>query len=155
MTTQLAAVRALDAGQHDGPVHRSIIAVDLEGSTKRTNPSPLVLVVSEEIFSRRVEIFSRIVRHGYVDEGPYEQCVHVRVAERRRRGRVHVPIPARSDLSLAGRRAKTGKPSPSLAIATEKGPAEEQPGEAATDLPMVSERGGPRRGQGRPRAGRR
>jgi hypothetical protein len=262
MRTQLAAVRALDAGPRDGPVHRSIIAVDLEGSTKRTNlvkgelrrilydlldralkaagvstrhleqltdrgdgvlilvrpdddvpktvllgrlipmltdllvehnaavahpalqirlravvhagevhddgrgfygedldvafrlldaptvkralreatASPLVLVVSEEIFSG-------IIRHGYVDEGPYERCVHVRVAERRRRGRVHVPVPARPDRSLAGRRAKTGPPSPSLAIAAEEGPAGEQPMEAAA-LPRVSGRGAPRPGPG-------
>jgi hypothetical protein len=34
MSAQLAVVPALD----DGPVHRSIVAVDVEGSTKRTNP---------------------------------------------------------------------------------------------------------------------
>jgi hypothetical protein len=37
------------------------------------------------------EIFSAIVRHGYVDESPYGRRVCVRVGERRRRGRVHVP----------------------------------------------------------------
>ena len=38
MTTQLAAVAFLDGRRPVGPVHRSIIAVDLEGSTRRTDP---------------------------------------------------------------------------------------------------------------------
>lgn len=38
MTTRLAAVTYLDGRRPGGPVHRSIIAVDLEGSTLRTNP---------------------------------------------------------------------------------------------------------------------
>lgn len=38
MTTRLAAVTLLDGRRPSGPVHRSIIAVDLEGSTLRTNP---------------------------------------------------------------------------------------------------------------------
>lgn len=38
MTTRLAAVAFLDGRRPSGPVHRSILAVDLEGSTLRTNP---------------------------------------------------------------------------------------------------------------------
>jgi hypothetical protein len=38
MSTRLAAVGLLDDQRPTGPVHRSIIAVDLEGSTMRTNP---------------------------------------------------------------------------------------------------------------------
>ena len=38
MTTRLAAVASLDGQRPAGPVYRSIIAVDLEGSTQRTNP---------------------------------------------------------------------------------------------------------------------
>ena len=38
MTTRLAAVTFLDGQRPAGPVYRSIIAVDLEGSTRRTNP---------------------------------------------------------------------------------------------------------------------
>jgi hypothetical protein len=53
---------------------------------REASASPLVLVVSEEIFTG-------IVRHGYVEGGRYEQRVQVRVGERRRRGRVHVPLP--------------------------------------------------------------
>lgn len=37
MSTRLAAVAFLDNKQPAGPVHRSIIAIDLEGSTTRTN----------------------------------------------------------------------------------------------------------------------
>jgi hypothetical protein len=62
--------------------------------------SPLVLVVSEEIFTG-------IVRHGYVDNGLYQQRVQVRVGERRRRGRVNVPGPADFDRPVSIRRAKT------------------------------------------------
>lgn len=38
MTTQLSAVAYLDVQQPTGPLYRSIVAVDLEGSTTRTNP---------------------------------------------------------------------------------------------------------------------
>jgi hypothetical protein len=38
MTTRLAAVTFLDGQRPAGPVYRSIIAIDLEGSTRRTNP---------------------------------------------------------------------------------------------------------------------
>jgi len=62
--------------------------------------APLVLVVSEEIWAG-------IVRHGYVDDGPYQQRVHVKVGGRQRRGRVHLPVPARSDLPALVPRART------------------------------------------------
>jgi hypothetical protein len=38
MSNRLAAVAVLDSQQPAGPLYRSIIAVDLEGSTMRTNP---------------------------------------------------------------------------------------------------------------------
>lgn len=38
MSTQLTAVRPMGTRSIAGPVHRSIVAVDVEGSTKRTNP---------------------------------------------------------------------------------------------------------------------
>jgi class 3 adenylate cyclase len=50
--------------------------------------SSLILVISEEIFSG-------IVRHGYV-EGSYEPLVRIRVAGRQHRGWVHIPIPGTS-----------------------------------------------------------
>ena len=34
-----AAMPSTDVRLPDGPVHRSIVAVDVEGSTKRTNPA--------------------------------------------------------------------------------------------------------------------
>jgi hypothetical protein len=72
--------------------------------------SPLVLVVSEEIYSG-------IIRHGYVDVGPQVASVSVRVARRRRRGWVHVPVPTLADRALTVSRTKTVVRSPSLAIA--------------------------------------
>ena len=39
MSSRLAPVAFLDGRHQAGPVHRSIIAVDLEGSTTRTNPA--------------------------------------------------------------------------------------------------------------------
>jgi len=38
MSTQLTAVRPMGLRSIAGPVHRSIVAVDVEGSTRRTNP---------------------------------------------------------------------------------------------------------------------
>ncbi len=38
MSTRLAAVASVDSQRPAGPVYRSIIVLDLEGSTKRTNP---------------------------------------------------------------------------------------------------------------------
>jgi hypothetical protein len=46
--------------------------------------SPLVLVVSEEIYSG-------IIAHGYVDDCEYRQAVRVRVTGKQHRGWVHVP----------------------------------------------------------------
>jgi hypothetical protein len=55
--------------------------------------SPLVLVISDEIFRT-------IVRHGYLDEGQYEPLVRVRVADQERRGWVCTPPPAAWDQPL-------------------------------------------------------
>jgi hypothetical protein len=252
MSNQLAEVRTLDVRPQDGPVHRSIVALDLEGSTRRTNPvkgelrralydildralkaagiganhldqltdrgdgvlilirphddvpktvllaqlipmlaallveynaavaqptlhlrlravvhageihddgkgfygedldvafrlldaptvkralreavaSPLVLVISEEIFSG-------IVRHGYVDEGRYERRVHVQVADRRRRGRVQIPVPADHGGPPVSRRTSTVRSAPPLAIARMDDMSRKA---AAKHLPMVNER---------------
>ncbi len=48
--------------------------------------SPLVLVVSDEIYSG-------IIAHGYVDGGTYSPLVRVRVADKQHRGWVHIPDP--------------------------------------------------------------
>ena len=79
--------------------------------------APLVLVVSEEIWAG-------IVRHGYVDGGPYQQRVQVKVGERRRRGRVHLPVPARSDLPALVPRARAPLASGSRPVASLAGPAD-------------------------------
>jgi hypothetical protein len=52
----------------------------------RQATAPLVLVISDEIYSG-------IVRHGYVDASTYFPLVWVRVAKRPRRGWVHIPAP--------------------------------------------------------------
>src|SRR5208282_3809900 len=39
MSILLTAVQSLDARLPDGPVHRTIVAFDVEGSTKRNNPA--------------------------------------------------------------------------------------------------------------------
>jgi hypothetical protein len=79
--------------------------------------APLVLVVSEEIWAG-------IVRHGYFDDGPYQQRVQVKVGQRRRRGRVHVPVPVRSDRPALVPRARTPLTSGSRAVASLAGPAD-------------------------------
>lgn len=106
--------------------------------------APLGLVVSEEIFSG-------IIRHGYVAAGPYQQQVQVRVGERQRRGRIYLPVPASSDLPVPIRRADASSPSPPLAIASLGGPAE-RPVAAYASL---NGREAHRPEQGSPGAGRR
>jgi hypothetical protein len=97
--------------------------------------APLVLVVSEEIWAG-------IVRHGYVDGGPYRQRVQVTVGERRRRGRVHLPVPSRADLPALVPRARTALASAPLVSSSLAGPADRV---AAS---YVNGRGGPRLARG-------
>lgn len=72
--------------------------------------APLVLVISEEIWAG-------IVRHGYVGDGPFEQRVRVKVGERRRYGRVQLPVPSRAGLPALVPRPRTALTSGSPAIA--------------------------------------
>jgi hypothetical protein len=72
---------------------RLLDAPSVKRALREAPGSPLVLVISEEIFSA-------VVRHGYVNESPYGHCVYVRVGERRRRGRVHVPDALGRDQAL-------------------------------------------------------
>jgi hypothetical protein len=81
--------------------------------------SPLVLVISEEIFRT-------IVRHGYLDEGKYEPLVRVRVADRQHRGWVHTPVPVLYDQPLAIR----GTMASPLPAALAGAPAVKPPAEA-------------------------
>ncbi len=71
--------------------------------------APLVLVVSDEIYSG-------IVCHGYVDAGTYLPLVQVRVAGRRHRGWVHVPVPVTAAPAHAPRLVAA----PALAIPGER-----------------------------------
>lgn len=64
------AIRLLDAA----PVKKAL----------RQTPSPLALVVSDEIYCG-------IIAHGYLDSDSYRPLVRVRVAGKRRRGWVHIP----------------------------------------------------------------
>jgi hypothetical protein len=117
---------------------RLLDSPSVKRALREASASPLVLVISEEIFSG-------IVRHGYVDKGSYEQCVHVRVAERRRRGRVQVPAPPEPDRPRSARRAKRRLPSPPLALA----PWDESADHAlAGGVASVSGRAGRRPGRG-------
>ncbi len=72
---------------------RLLDAPGVKKALRNAPTSPLALVVSEEIHSA-------IVRQGYVDGGPYEQSVSVRVAERRLRGWVNIPVPAAAERAL-------------------------------------------------------
>lgn len=82
--------------------------------------SPLVLVISEEIFRT-------IVRHGYLGEARFEPTVRVRVADRVHRGWVHAPIPGIHVPPLVNCRTWTSVP-PRNCIA---GPAAKPPLQAA------------------------
>jgi hypothetical protein len=83
--------------------------------------APLALVISEEIWAG-------IVRHEYVDSGPYRQRIRVTVGERRRHGRVQLPVPARSDLPGLVARPRTPLTSGSLAVASVAGPVDRAAG---------------------------
>jgi hypothetical protein len=106
--------------------------------------APLVVVVSEEMFSG-------IIRHGYVEGGPYQQRVQVRVGERQRRGRVYLPVPVSSGLPVPIRRANASSPSPSLTVASLGGPAER----AVAGSASINGHEGHRSAPGSPGAGRR
>ena len=62
----------------------------LKQALREATASPLVLVVSEEIFTG-------IVQQGYLDAGPYQPLGRVRVGHRDRRGWWHVPAPLAPD----------------------------------------------------------
>ena len=70
--------------------HRLLDAPKVKKTLREATGSPLVLVISDEIFAG-------IVRHGYVDVGPYTAVVRVRVADRLRLGRIYIPAPINVD----------------------------------------------------------
>jgi hypothetical protein len=102
-----------------------------------TPNTPIILVVSEEIYTG-------IVRQGYVDSSQYGRSVRVLVGDEHRRGRLSVPIPM--DPSRLGAIPQLrAEHSPSLTIAPVNGH-----GRAA-----INRREGPRSERGSPGAGRR
>src|SRR5580692_6358512 len=99
---------------------RLVNAPAVKRALREAAAAPLVLVVSEEIFTA-------VVRHGYVGTDDYEPAVRVRVGERLRRGRVHIPVPADTSrpavIRRAGARLPSAKP---LSIAAVNGRARDQ-----------------------------
>jgi hypothetical protein len=75
---------------------RLLNAQKVKETLRETPAAPLVLVVSEAIFTG-------IVRHRYVDADGYEPLVRVRVAELSHRGWVHLPPPGTPDRLVAVR----------------------------------------------------
>jgi hypothetical protein len=69
---------------------RLLDAPKLKKALQEAAASPLVLVVSDEIYNG-------IVQQDYLDGGPYRPLGRVRVGNRHRRGWVHIPVPLDPD----------------------------------------------------------
>jgi len=65
---------------------RLLDAPTLKKALQEAVASPLILVISQQIFNG-------IVQAGYLDDGPYRPLVRVRVGRRQHRGWVHIPAP--------------------------------------------------------------
>lgn len=89
---------------------RLLEAPRLKKALKEAVASPLILVVSEEIFHG-------IVEQGYLDDAPFRPLIRVRVGRRQRKGWVHVPVPLNPERAAAGRRPRGQLPSAQLSIA--------------------------------------
>jgi hypothetical protein len=85
---------------------RLLDAASVKKALRQAAESPLVLVISDEIHSA-------IVCQDYVDRGSYRPMPGVRVANRLRRGWVHIPEPQEGSTSSepAGRPARIIRPS--------------------------------------------
>jgi hypothetical protein len=88
---------------------RLLDAPKVKRALREASASPLVLVVSEEIFVG-------IVRHRYFDGGMYQPLVRVRMAGRQHRGWVHIPVRPDADRPTAIRWAKSQLPAASLGV---------------------------------------
>jgi len=93
---------------------RLLEAPRLKRELKEAVASPLILVVSEEIFHG-------IVEQGYLNDALFKPLVRVRVGRRQRRGWVHVPVPLTLDRSVASRRPRGQLLSLPLSIAPVNG----------------------------------
>jgi hypothetical protein len=119
---------------------RLLEAPRLKRELKEAAASPLVLVVSEEIFHG-------IVEQGYLNDALFEPLVRVRVGRRQRRGWVHVPVPPTLDRSVAGRRPRGQLSSLPLSIASLNGHDQGRPEDRWAGS-GVNGRGAPRSGPG-------
>ena len=99
---------------------RLLEAAALKKALKKATASPLILVVSEEIFNG-------IVRQGYLDGASFEPLVRVRVGRRQRRGWAHIPDPLPPVRPTANRRPRSQLPSTPLSIAPLNGRGPWQP----------------------------
>ena len=93
---------------------RLLEAPRLKKSLKVATASPLILVVSEEIFNG-------IVQQGYLDGAVFEPLVRVRVGRRQRRGWVHIPDPVSVDRPAVNRWPSGQLPSAQLSVAPVNG----------------------------------
>jgi hypothetical protein len=118
VTDPALAVR-LRAVVHAGEVHgddrgfygedldaafRLLDAPRLKKALRNATGSPLILIVSDEIFAG-------IIRHGYIDGGRYEPCVRIRVADRSYKGWIQIPPTDDSVINAKLRQAKRKLPS--------------------------------------------
>jgi hypothetical protein len=74
---------------------RLLEAPGLKKALKEAAATPLILVISEEIFHA-------IVEQGYLADALFRPLVRVRVGRRQRRGWVHIPVPLIPDRPAAG-----------------------------------------------------
>jgi hypothetical protein len=93
---------------------RLLEAQPLKKALKEAADAPLILVVSEEIFTG-------IVQQGYLDESSYRQLVRVKVGRRLRRGWAHIPDPFGAGRPGTSRRPRRQLPSTQLSIAPVNG----------------------------------
>jgi len=119
---------------------RLLEAPRLKKALKEAAATPLILVVSEEIFHG-------IVEQGYLDDALFRPLVRVRVGRRQRRGWVHVPVPLTLDRPGAGRRPRGQLLPTPLSIAPVNG---HRPGQPQTEPGRsgVNGRAGPPREPG-------
>lgn len=94
---------------------RLLEASSLKRALKEAVATPLILVVS-------AEIYHGIVEQGYLDDALFRPLVRVRVGRRQRRGWVHVPVPRTPGRPAAGRRPRGQLLSAPLSIAPVHGP---------------------------------
>jgi hypothetical protein len=93
---------------------RLLDAPNLKKALKEASGSPLILVVSDEIYHG-------IVQQGYLDGSPYRPLGRVRVGNRQRRGWMHVPAPMDFEPPAAMRQPAGQPPAGQLTIATRTG----------------------------------